>query len=216
MNTLVQRWLMAALAGLCLCGGTPPVAAFSFDDMEKIDQAEQGELLEAAKLAAAAEDFARARALIGQARVKHYAPQAVAEAESTLRQAEAARDERVRREVQARLAREEAERRAREQANARTGGANCNAVATNGGLWQYCTSGSCNGFVRNDALWTLCERDSYAGYASNLWVWRYLEQGDVSGFAKDYPVWSAAQKQAGSFASRKRFIIYYMNGYIYE
>ncbi|MGY0793152.1 hypothetical protein ACW7BJ_27615 [Azospirillum argentinense] len=216
MNTPVRRWLMAALAALCLCGAPPPVAAFSFDDMEKIDQAEQGELLEAAKRAAAAEDFVRARSLIEQARNKHYAPQAVAVAEKAVRQAEAARDERVRREEQARLAREETERRAWEQANARTGGANCNSVAGNSALWQYCTSGSCSGFVGNDALWALCERDSYFLYASNLWVWRYLDQGDVSGFAKDYPLWSAAQKQAVSFASRKRFIIYYMNSYIYE
>lgn len=111
------RWLTAALAALLLCGGATTAAAFSFEEMDRIDQAEQGELLEAARKAAGQEDFDRAQSLIEQARNKRYAPQAVAGVEKLVREARAARDGRLRREEQARLAQAEAERRAREQAS---------------------------------------------------------------------------------------------------
>lgn len=214
------RWLMAALL---LCGGATTAAAFSFEEMDRIDQAEQGELLEAARKAAGQEDFDRARSLIEQARNKRYAPQAVAGVEKLVREAWAARDERLRREEQARLAQAEAEaeRRAREQARVdgsgnKGGVLNCAIVSSNYGLWDYCERGRCEGFSGNYPLWTLCEKNDAGGLSSNYAVWSYLTKGDPSGFSKDYRAWSAASKQAGSFADRKRFIIFYLNGYIYE
>ena len=218
-----NRWFAGAIALLWLSAAATTAQAFSFEEMDRIDQAEQGELLEAARKAAGQEDFDRAQSLIEQARNKRYAPQAVAGVEKLVREARAARDERLRREEQARLAQAEAERRAREQArvdgSGNKGGAlNCAMVSKHYGLWNYCETGSCAGFSGgNYALWNLCENNDPAGYAgANFPVWHYLANGNAGGFTSNHKVWSAAEKQAGSFANRKRFIIYYLRGYIYE
>lgn len=194
---------------------------FDFDDMEKIDRAEQGELLEKAKQAARAEQFDQARRLIDQARNKAYDPKAVAAAETVYGNAKAAYEDRKRREEQERLARIEAESRAREQAardaSGNAGGSlNCSAVSGNYGLYRYCSAGDCGGLSGNYGLYRLCSQDDPGGLSGNYAVYRYLTTGDAGGFAKNYEAWSAAKQQAGSFADRKRFIIYYLNGYTYQ
>lgn len=101
-----------------------PVWAFSFEDIEKLEAAEQQELLELARRAAAARNFTQARSYIDQARHKGYNPQAIQAAEDVYKREYAAFEEQKRREEaerQARLAREEAERQAAQRAG-RAGG----------------------------------------------------------------------------------------------
>lgn len=193
---------------------------FDFDDMEKIDRAEQGELLEKAKQAARAEQFDQARRLIDQARNKAYDPKSVAAAETVYGNAKAAYEDRKRREEQERLARIEAERHAREQAardsSGNAGGTlSCSDVSKNYGLYNYCTSGSCSGFAGNYGLYRLCDQNDPGGLSGNYGVYSYLTSGNPYGL-KGYEAIDGAQKAAGSFADRKRFIIYYLNGYVYR
>lgn len=100
---------------------------------------------------------------------------------------------------------------------ANAGGAlSCSKVSKNYALWSYCDSGSCSGFARDHELWRLCEHNDADAMSRNYAIWRYLKEGDASGLAKNYKAWKRAQNEAGSFASRKRFVIYYLNGYTYE
>lgn len=99
-------------------------------------------------------------------------------------------------------------------ANSDMGGAlNCARVSKNYGLWNYCETGSCSGFSANFNLWALCEKDEYAGMPYS--IWSYLKDGNVNGFT-DYRVHTRAKQQVGTYADRKRFVIYYLGGYTYE
>lgn len=112
-TTLFQAIVILALISIM---GTSLILAFSFDDMEKLEAAEQEDLLELAKQAARNEHFSRARDYLQQARNKSYNPKAVEAAESVYRSDYAAYEERQRREEaerQAQLAREEAARSGR-------------------------------------------------------------------------------------------------------
>lgn len=110
-----------------------------------------------------------------------------------------------------RAARDAARRAA---ADSDMGGAlNCDLISKNYGLWDYCRTGNCSGFSNNYKLWALCERNDYSGMQYS--IYSYLKDGNVSGF-KDHRAFSRARQQAGSFADRKRFVIYYLGGYTYE
>lgn len=53
---------------------TPKAYAFGFDDLEKVEAAEQTELLELAKQAARNNNFSKAESFIKQTQHKGYAP----------------------------------------------------------------------------------------------------------------------------------------------
>jgi hypothetical protein len=67
-----------------------PAWAFDFNDLETVERAEQGELLERARQAAEKEDFAAARSYLGQARQKGEAPKQIKAMEALIAKNEAA------------------------------------------------------------------------------------------------------------------------------
>jgi hypothetical protein len=209
-----------------LSGGLPPLAfAFDFGDLEKLEKAEQEDLLAKAGQAARNWNFSEANSLLSRARNKGYAPTEVEAVEQLIASNQSAKAEKERREEEERQAKiaaakaeEERQRVAAREAQARRdasgdmgGSLNCSQIVGNDGLWRYCTSGGCDGFT-DDGVWNLCKNNRIDGI-SNDGVWRYLKTGDSSGFADD-SAWRASKKFAGSFADRKRFVIYYLNGHI--
>ena len=125
--------------------------------------------------------------------------------------------------------REEAEQRRRDAQNARIaadnqrrydrsgnkgGSLQCNRVSGDYGLWRYCESGSCDGLSSNYGLWRLCQNNETSGLSGNYGIWSYLENGNLSAFRGN--AYFGAKQNSGSFADRKRFVIYYMRGYVYR
>jgi len=76
---------------------TPPVPAFSFDDLEKLEKEEQADLLQKARNAANSENFGSVRSYLDQARNKGFAPKQVNAVASLISSQEAAKAERDRR-----------------------------------------------------------------------------------------------------------------------
>lgn len=97
--------------------------------------------------------------------------------------------------------------------NSSSNNINCSRVGHDGALWNYCESNSCDGFSNNHGLWTLCEQNSANGLSGNFGVWNYLETGNTAAFSGT--AYKGAEQNKGSFSTRKRFIIYYLRGYIY-
>ena len=95
---------------LALVAGVGSAQAFSFDDMERMEQFEQQELLDLAKQAARSWNFSAARNYLEQARNKGFSPNDVEAARRVYQSEYAAYEEKQRREEQERLARAEAER----------------------------------------------------------------------------------------------------------
>ena len=220
MNGMFRVGMLALV-----CGVLPASAwAFSFDDLEKIEKEEQGDLLQQAKTAATNWEFGSARSLIQQARNKGANAKKVAEAEAVYRKHYAAYEEKQRQAEEAKRlaeeARKEAERQAvaqaRQDASGNKGGSlNCMYVSKDYALWQYCERGSCDGFSSNYNLYQLCQYNDADALSSNYAIWNYLKNGNPSGFASNYRAWDRAKQQAGSFADRKRFVIYYLRGFTY-
>ncbi|WP_044413336.1 hypothetical protein [Thiomicrospira microaerophila] len=92
----------------------PAVSAFSFEDLDRLQQFEQENLLELAKKEARSWNFRRAEAYLEQAKNKAYNPTALAEARAVYNQQQNAYHEEQRRQEQERLRHEE-ERRLAEQ-----------------------------------------------------------------------------------------------------
>jgi hypothetical protein len=201
--------------------------AFSLDDLERLERIEQTELLDLAREAARNWRFGKADDYLDQARNKGYAPDEIAAVKTLIAENRAAKAEQERHEEEERRKREEQRRlaeqtkRAQEQqagadASGNMGGAlDCKYVSSDYGLWNYCKTGTCSGLSGNYGIWSLCENNDFAGLSSNYGVWSYLKDGDPSGLSKDYKAWRAAKRFAGSFADRKRFVIYYLRGYVY-
>lgn len=125
---------------------------------------------------------------------------------------ESGRLERIREIDRARRAAREAER----GAVANMGGQlDCGRVSSDYALSNYCRTGDCSGFSASFPLWQLCRNDDVSGMSGNYGVWSFLRTGDTSGFAQDHRTWERAKAQSGSFAERKRFVIYYLRGYTY-
>ncbi len=207
----------------------PLRADFGFDELELIQSSEQGELLEKAREAAGSNSFDQAEKYLNQARQKGYAPEEVKEAENFLASSKAAFAA-----EQARIAREEEEKRLAEErrrkqdeaarqarlaqqrydASGDKGGRlNCNYIFSDFGLWQYCTKGICDGLSGDYPLWRLCEYDDVGAMSANYEVWKYLKDGVVS--FSDVEAYRGAKQNSGSFADRKRFVIYYLRGYVF-
>lgn len=222
---------ITTLSILLLLGVVPPTFAdFSFEEMEELEQTEQGELLELARQASRNENFSGARDYLSQARHKGYAPDEVGAVEQQIaadvqqyqerqRQLRAAAEQREREAEQQRLA--EAAQRAAEQqqashdASGNMGGSlQCSYVSADYGLWNYCNSGDCSGLSGNYGLWQLCQNNDASGLSSNFGIWNYLTNGDPSGLSSDYNAWKAATRFKGSFADRKRFVIFYLYGHM--
>ena len=193
-------------------------ADFGFDELEIIQASEQEELLELAEKAASGNDFAQAGELIQQARQKGYAPGKIKKAEKFVaarKTAYEAEQARIAREEEEKRLAEERRRRQRYNASGNMGGAlNCDAVARDFGLWRYCTEGTCDGLAADNDLWLLCAQNDVNAVSDNYAVWRYLKDGEA--LFSDINAYEAARQNAGSFADRKRFVIYYLRGYIYR
>lgn len=139
MTPFIKPLLLALLAGGI--GLSLPAQAFDFKDLENLEAAEQQELLELARRAAAQHDFNQARSYIEQARHKGSNPQAIEAAETDYRRAYAAHQEQKRREEAERQARIEAERRAAQRTSS-SGGGGLYIVSGLGGSF----SGRCSGY----------------------------------------------------------------------
>lgn len=195
--------------------------AISLDDEEE-DIEDVEDLLKKAKQKAEKGEYGSAKSLIREARkygVIKSDIDIVYKYVDEKHQAYIARIEREEAEEQAKREAEEAARQAelaqeRYDASGNKGGSlNCNYVSSNYALWNYCNSGSCSGFSSNYALYSLCQNNNTNGVSSNYNVWNYLENGRNSFSGR---VYSAAEQNRGSFSDRKRFVIYYLNGYIYR
>jgi hypothetical protein len=208
-----------------------PAYAISLDDDEE-DAEDVADLLEQAKKAGKSESFGEADVLLKKAKMYGVESGDVSETQSYVATKKKQRDDRLERERKererlARLKREKEERARqarlarldRQRANERSGNAggriNCSRVSSDYGLWQYCNSGACSGLSSNYALWSLCENDSISGLSGNYAIWSYLKNGDASGLGSNYRAWKSAKENAGSFASRKRFVIYYLRGVLF-
>lgn len=215
-------WAIACLALLV----APAAHSFSFDDLERIERVEQTELLDQARRAAQAWRFGEAESFLGQARARTYDPQAVAAVEQELtrqRQAHQAEQDRLRREEEERRLAEQRRIEAAQAAAAAAaaggggGSVNCTLTSSNYALFRYCTTGSCDGFsINNYGIWNLCQNNDPAGLSTNYSIFRYLTTGDTSGFYGNIQAWNSAQRNAGSFESRKRFVIYHAYGFILQ
>lgn len=120
---------------------------------------------------------------------------------------------RKREEAKSREASERAERD--RQLNNKEIRLDCSKVSSNFALWNYCERNSCDGLSSNYGLWNLCKNDDFSALSGDFAVWNYLKNGDSSGFS-DYNVWNSAKENSSSFSNRKRFIIYYLKGYLLE
>lgn len=189
----------------------PVVADFGFDDLEEVEQMEQTNLLELARQAAKKWKFSKAKDYLDQARNKSYAPDQIKDVQKLIadnRQAYEAKKEKER------LAKEREEKERNASGN-KGGRLNCSSVSSDYGLWQYCDHNSCTGLSNNYALYQLCQFDDITGLGSNYAIYNYLKNGDPSGLSKDYNVWLGAKRNAGSYADRKRWVIFYLRGYLY-
>lgn len=110
MQSFFYPRLGVLLLGLGLLLGGSYALAFSFDDIERLEQVEQQELLKLVKQAARRNNFRQARDYLSRARNASYNPTAVAEAERIIAQAEEAERRRIAEE------RRLAEERRRQQA----------------------------------------------------------------------------------------------------
>ncbi len=228
-TTFATLLLLLAIAALPLIALSPPAMAdFGFDEMEQIDSAEQDDLLSEAKKAARSWSFGTAESYLKQAEQKGFAPnkvKAVRDLISSARNAKAAkerREEEERQLAQRQRREREASRRAssarRDQrdASGNMGGTlPCHRVSKDYGLWNYCKTGDCSGLSKNYGIWNLCKNNDPSGLSGNFGVWSYLKTGNTSGLSKNYRAWRGAKKNAGSFADRKRWVIFYLRGYIY-
>jgi hypothetical protein len=198
------------------------VWGFTFAQMEQVDKAEQSELLELGKSAAQAWEFDKAEGYLEQAKNKGYNPKEIAVLREHITGAKEAKAKKEEEERQAKLEAERRERETREaqarrDASGNAGGSlNCSSVSSNYALWNYCQNNSCDGFSSNYGLWNLCKNDDISGLSSNYAVWSYLKNGDTGGFGSDYNAYTSAKENAGSFADRKRWVIYYLHGYTYQ
>lgn len=103
----LMRFLV--LTGTLAIPVAPTAQAISFEEVERLDKAEQSELLERARQAARSWDFSAAQRYLGQARNKGYAPKDIKAVETLIAQnqsAKAADDERKRRAEEERRQRE--------------------------------------------------------------------------------------------------------------
>jgi hypothetical protein len=87
-----------------LLGGPSFLSAFDFDDLEKLEKAEQEDLLAKASQAARNWNFSEATSFLNQARNKGYAPTEIKAVEQLIASNQSAKAEKERREEEARQA----------------------------------------------------------------------------------------------------------------
>lgn len=187
------------------------------------DEQDVRDLLLKAKQSASNEHFSAAREALEEARkidgsnsaeyqkVSAYVGQKIDERDERL---ERERQAKLERERQERMAAEAAQRQANYDASGNAGGSlSCSRVSSDYALWSYCTAGKCDGFSSNYGLWRLCEHDALDGLSGNYNIWSYLQNGNTGGFTGT--AYKGAEQNKGSFADRKRFVLYYMRGYVY-
>lgn len=201
--------------------------AISLDDEEE-DREDVEDYLQRAKSAAKNENFSQAQSLLKKAQSYGVQQDDLKEAEAYAAQKKEAYEARLERERQAKLEAErqereriarlerERERQAQYDASGNKGGSlNCSYVGQDYALYRYCTTGSCDGFAGNYNLHRLCAYDDADALSGNYNIWRYLKNGESGAFT-DYSMRQGAEQNAGSFSDRKRFVIYYMRGYIFK
>ena len=186
------------------------------------DEQESEDLLSKARKLAKNESFSKARQMLKEAKRVQGATQEYQESVAFYNKKIDAYKERIARQEAQEEAQAEAQRQAalaQEQYDAsgnKGGSLSCSRVSANYGLWQYCNSGSCQGFSANYGMWQLCQNNNANGLSDNYGVWNYLTNADASAFGSNSQAYQGALANKGSFASRKRFVLYYLNGYVYR
>jgi len=185
------------------------------NDMD--DESDFEEYIQNAKHSARNENFSSANRYLEDARRLGVSNRELISAKSYVKNKKNDYDKKIELEKQARLEREriqrEVSRQASNDASGNAGGSlNCARVSGDWALWNYCENASCNGFSDHYGLWTLCENNSANGLSGNYKIWNYLENGK-NGFSGN--AYRSAEQNKGSFADRKRFVIYYLRGYTY-
>lgn len=174
------------------------------------DESDFEEYIASAKRSARNERFSSAYSYLENARKLGVSRSELASAKRYVQNKKEAYEERIERERQGSF---KLERQANNDTNGNTGGSlNCARVSGDSALWKYCEKGSCDGFSSNHGLWTLCERNSASGLTDNSKVWSYLENGQTGGFSG--VAFNLAEQNKGSFIERKRFVIYYLRGFV--
>jgi len=217
-NLLILLFICFSLISITSCSDNKNKYDMSSLNNDMDDESDFEEFIADAKSSARREHFSSAYSYLEKARKLGVSNSELASAKSYINDKKNAYDARIERERQAKLERERQERLARQRqerndASGDAGGSlNCARVSGDYALWNYCENSSCNGFSANYGLWTLCEKNSANGLSGNYKVWSYLENGQNSFSGTAY---RSAEQNKGSFADRKRFIIYYLRGYTY-
>jgi len=172
-----MRISIAFLFSLLILAGLPPSApAFDFDDLEKLEKAEQEDLLAKAGQAARSWNFSSARALLKQAQQKGYAPTEIQAAEKLIAQNESAKadqDRRAEEARQAQIAAQEAERQGAMASASSSGGGGSSAG------FVSIKAEMVAGFTSDYPLTKICVRRGSGsgggqGYISNECDWPYV------------------------------------------
>ena len=192
------------------------VAMSIYDDDDEDDKEDIQELLTKAKKASNNENFSKAYRLINEAKKMGIEYKKIEKVKNYISRQEDEYNERLRlerqRAEQERLARLMAKERYN-QSGDKGGSLNCSRVSSNYALYRYCTTGSCDALASNYEVYRLCKDDEYSSLPYG--VFNYLKNGEPYGL-NGYKAQQGAKQNSGSFYDRKRFIIYYLNGFVYR
>ncbi|NVK75378.1 MAG: hypothetical protein HWE24_18055 [Oceanospirillaceae bacterium] len=166
---------------------------------------DQQQLLEQAKQAAHSWNFNEAQNYLERAQQKAYSPNAIAQVERVIREERDA--------YRAKKEADQAEKNAQQELAGSGSRLNCSSFSGNSDLFQYCQYDSCSGFVGNYPLYNLCKHDETIQFNNNYKIYSYLKNSNVLDFSGGNEQ-LGAKEYSNSFTDRKRFVIYYLNGYV--
>ena len=191
--------------------------AFSiYDDEDEDDREDVEELLSKAKKASNNQNFSYAYTLINEAKKMGVEYKSIEKTRRYIATQESDYNEELRlkreREEQARLAKIQAKEKYNKSGD-KGGSLNCVKVSSNYALYRYCKTGSCDSLSGNYEVYRLCKDDEYSALAYG--VYNYLKNGNPYGLS-GYKAQQGAKQNSSNFSDRKRFIIYYLNGFVYK
>lgn len=203
--------------------------SLSIKDLDKFDRIDSLDYVSKAKEKANNEQFSQSYELLKKASSLGLSSSEYKDVEKYIEEKKKSYEARLERErlekerkERARLEKEQQERLAAQRqadydASGNKGGSiNCNYVSSDYGLYQYCSRGSCDGLSDNYNLYQLCKYDDIDALSGNYTVYQYLKGNGNSYAFTSYNAQNGAQQNERSYADRKRFIIFYLRGYIFR
>ena len=150
--------------------------AMSLDDDEE-DSEDVQDLLDKAKLQASKGNYSKAKSIIKEARKYGVDTDDVQEIYSDVDKKHKAylaelQRQRVAREKREREERQRAEAQERYNQSGNKGGSlSCSRVASNYGLYRYCTTGNCDSLASNYEVYRLCKDDEYSSLPYGVYTY---------------------------------------------